>query len=116
MVEVKPPRQESPGALMGIGELARQTGATPSALRFYERRELLAPVRRDSGRRRYDHEAVRTVRLLLGAQRAGFSLEEIRVLLGSYDGSRPAPADWHVLAEEKLQALDDTVRRRKAMQ
>src|SRR5437588_11305134 len=101
MVEVKPPRRECATELMGIGELARRTGATACALRFYERRGLLAPVRRDSGRRRYDHEAVRTVRLLLGAQWAGFSLEEIRVLLGSYDGSRPAHAEWHVLAEQE---------------
>lgn len=108
MVEVKP--------LIGIGELATRTGMAPSALRFYERRGLLEPVGRESGRRRYDEEAVRRVRLLAGAQEVGFSLAEIKALLDSYDHAGPAPRAWRALAEQKLAELDATISRAKAMQ
>ena len=101
--------------MIGIGELAALTGVTPSALRFYERRGLLAPALRESGRRRYDDEAVRRVRLLAGSQKVGFSLEEIRLLLESYDDTRPPPPAWRALAEHKLAELDASIRRAKAM-
>jgi DNA-binding transcriptional MerR regulator len=55
---------------MRIGELARRTGSTPRALRYYEEQGLLRPDRRASGYREYDERAVRTVghiRLLLCA-------------------------------------------------
>lgn len=53
-----------------ISELARRTGATPRALRYYEEQDLLRPRRSASGYRDYDEPAVHTVRhirLLLSA-------------------------------------------------
>jgi DNA-binding transcriptional MerR regulator len=55
---------------MRIGDLARRTGASPRALRYYEEQGLLRPNRRASGYREYDERATRTVqhiRLLLSA-------------------------------------------------
>ncbi|SDU15817.1 MerR family transcriptional regulator [Jiangella alkaliphila] len=55
---------------MRIGELARRTGATERALRYYEEQNLLKPARLPSGYRDYapsDIEAVRHVRSLLAA-------------------------------------------------
>lgn len=55
---------------MRIGELARRTGASPRALRYYEEQDLLRPDRRASGYRDYGERSVRTVqhiRLLLSA-------------------------------------------------
>jgi DNA-binding transcriptional MerR regulator len=55
---------------MRIGELARRTGVSPRALRYYEEQGLLRPDRRASGYREYDERAVRTVariQLLLSA-------------------------------------------------
>ncbi len=42
---------------MKIGELARRAGLNPSAIRYYERRGLLAAPYRTSGQRRYPDEA-----------------------------------------------------------
>ncbi|MFN4071160.1 MAG: MerR family DNA-binding transcriptional regulator [Thermus caldifontis] len=43
-----------------IGELARQTGVSPHALRFYERRGLVHPLARsEGGYRLYGEEAIR---------------------------------------------------------
>ena len=55
---------------MRIGELARQTGVSVRALRYYEQHGLLAPARRPSGYRVYSEEdvaAVRRIRILLAA-------------------------------------------------
>lgn len=67
---------------MKIGELARQTGLTTSKIRFYERIGLLKTVdRRSNGYRTYPPQAVLLLGLITTAQRAGFTLDEIRPLL-----------------------------------
>jgi DNA-binding transcriptional MerR regulator len=55
---------------MRIGELARRTGVTTRALRYYEEQDLLKPTRLPSGYRDYapsDVDTVRHVRTLLAA-------------------------------------------------
>ncbi|MEI2735761.1 MAG: MerR family transcriptional regulator [Rhodoblastus sp.] len=67
---------------MNIGELAKRAGLTASAIRFYERAGLLASVeRRPNGYRVYPPEAALKLNLIVAAQKAGFSLDEIRSLL-----------------------------------
>lgn len=67
---------------MKIGDLARQSGLSASRIRFYEASGLLQPpVRLANGYRVYDPDALLTLQLIVGAQAAGFSLDEIRSLL-----------------------------------
>ncbi|UQY86184.1 MerR family transcriptional regulator [Stenotrophomonas rhizophila] len=67
---------------MKIGELAHRTGLAPSRIRFYERIGLLKTAERlDNGYRNYPEESVLALRLIATGQEAGFSLEELRVLL-----------------------------------
>ncbi|WP_266033907.1 MerR family transcriptional regulator [Brucella intermedia] len=67
---------------MKIGELAERSGLAPSRIRFYERIGLLTTVdRRPNGYRTYPPEAVVVLDLITTAQKAGFSLDEIRALL-----------------------------------
>lgn len=67
---------------MNIGELAKRTGLTSSRIRFYESAGLLQTVdRRPNGYRTYPPEAVLVLELITTAQKAGFSLDEIRKLL-----------------------------------
>ncbi|MEL0167361.1 MAG: MerR family transcriptional regulator [Pseudomonadaceae bacterium] len=69
---------------MKIGELAEQTGLAPSRIRFYERIGLLKTVKRQSnGYRSYPPEAVLVLGMITSAQKAGFSLDELRALLPS---------------------------------
>jgi DNA-binding transcriptional MerR regulator len=69
---------------MNIGELAKRTGLTQSRIRFYERAGLLTMVeRRPNGYRAYPPEASLVLQLIATAQKAGFSLDEIRRLLPS---------------------------------
>ncbi|CAG9199968.1 MerR family transcriptional regulator [Paraburkholderia tropica] len=66
---------------MKIGELAERTGLAASRIRFYEDIGLLKAEREPNGYRRYAPEAVLVLDLITSAQQAGFSLDEIRMLL-----------------------------------
>ncbi|KJK02405.1 MerR family transcriptional regulator [Burkholderiaceae bacterium 26] len=75
---------------MKIGELARLSGVAASRIRFYEASGLLQPAERHSnGYREYAPESVTRLEIILRAQSAGFSLEEIRALLPGHLGEWP---------------------------
>jgi DNA-binding transcriptional MerR regulator len=71
-------------ALMTIGEMCDAFDVTPRTLRFYEAKELLAPIREGSKRLFTRRDRAR-LKLILRGKRFGFSLEEIRQLLELYD-------------------------------
>ena len=71
-----------------IGDVARMTGLSVDTVRFYEKERLLGTVRRTSGIRRYDHEAVRRLKFVRTGAALGFSLSEIRGLLALRVSSR----------------------------
>ena len=77
-----------------IGEVAERAGVNGETLRYYERRGLLGPTgRAASGFREYDANAVRQVRFIRRAQDLGFTLAEIRDLLGLWaDSSKSCSA------------------------
>ena len=66
-----------------IGQLAARAGIATSAIRFYERSGVLPPPDRVGGQRRYGPDALRRLEVLAVAKRAGFTLDEVRVLLES---------------------------------
>lgn len=66
---------------MKIGELAQRTGLAASRIRFYEGIGLLKAEREPNGYRTYSPQAVLVLNLIATAQQAGFSLDEIRMLL-----------------------------------
>ena len=66
-----------------IGELFDVTGLTADTLRFYERRGLLGHPARSPGRFRiYDPSAIERIRFIKCAQALGFTLDDIRELIG----------------------------------
>ncbi|HYL40537.1 MAG TPA: heavy metal-responsive transcriptional regulator [Candidatus Binatus sp.] len=71
---------------MRIGELARQSGLAPSALRYYEQVGLLpAPRRTSSGYRSYGDDALDRLAFVRSAQAVGLTLAEVRQVLGIRD-------------------------------
>ena len=89
-----------------IGELARRTGAAPSALRYYEEIGLLAPPARVSGQRRYGPDAVDLVGAVLFLADVGFTLAEIEQLMAA---RATDPSSWRELARRKLAELDERI-------
>ncbi|MFF2662523.1 MerR family transcriptional regulator [Kitasatospora sp. NPDC058032] len=99
---------------LGIGELARTARVRASALRYWEERGLLPGSHREAGRRVWPVSTVRRVALIRMAQRAGFTLAEIALLLNG-DTSPGATRQWRELAARKLPELDDHITRTQAL-
>jgi DNA-binding transcriptional MerR regulator len=89
-----------------IGQLARRTGAAPSALRYYEEIGLLAPTARVSGQRRYGPGAVGVVGTVLFLADVGFTLAEIGQLM---EARSTSPRTWRDLARRKLAELAERI-------
>jgi MerR family redox-sensitive transcriptional activator SoxR len=94
---------------MAIGEVATRTGMSASRIRYYEARGLLSEPERSAGRRRYSDDVLRRLAIIDAAQRVGFTLAEIRDLLGARD--EPAHERLRQLALLKLPELDDLIAR-----
>jgi MerR family transcriptional regulator, redox-sensitive transcriptional activator SoxR len=93
-------------ATLTIGEAAEQAGIRTSAIRYYERVGLIPEVERVSGQRRYGPEVVQRLGVIAVAKEAGFSLDEVRILLDSADRGEPAHQELRALAERKLPEVD----------
>ena len=72
-----------PSRTYRIGRLATESGLTPDALRYYERRGLLPPASRSAGGfREYDSSALDRLRFIKHAKSHGLTLKDIRDLIG----------------------------------
>ena len=94
--------------LLTISRMCAEFGVTPRTLRFYETKELLAPIR-DGQRRLYTRRCRARLALILQGKRFGFSLEDIRQTLNLYDiGDQQLTqiARIHDLGSERLQAME----------
>jgi DNA-binding transcriptional MerR regulator len=100
------PEVNTTGGLLTIGELARRTGVTASALRYYEELGLLPAPARISGQRRYPESAARLVAAILLYSDARFTLTEQRVLLATRAST---PRDRRQLMQRKLAELDEQI-------
>ena len=98
-----------------IGRLAQHFGLQTSAIRYYERVGVLPPPARVSGQRRYDEHAIKRLEVLEVAKRAGFSLDEARLLLERSEAGTPAFESLRELAERKLPEVEALIARAQAM-
>jgi MerR family mercuric resistance operon transcriptional regulator len=71
---------------MTRGQLARTTGANVETVRFYEKIGLMPdPPRSAGGHRIYDDGHVHRLRFILRGRGLGFSVEQVKELLGLVD-------------------------------
>jgi MerR family transcriptional regulator, redox-sensitive transcriptional activator SoxR len=105
------PRALSSEERLSIGDVVRNTGKAASTIRYYEEIGLIAPPERISGRRRYRTEIVRDLAIIDTAQRAGLSLDEIRLLLDASPHDRRSTERLREVAERKLPELNEAIAR-----
>lgn len=97
--------------LLAIGELAVRTGLSVSAIRFYEARGLVHPIRNDSGQRRFARSDIRRLSFVLIAQQIGLSLGEIIAVLAQLPEARaPDPGEWQAISRSFRSRLDSQIR------
>lgn len=93
--------------LMLIGEIADFFGISRKAIRLYEKKGILKPVKVDAsnGYRYYSAQQVQQLNALLELKSFGFSLDEIKMIL---DG-KTAKASLLEMLEKKRQAWQETI-------
>jgi MerR family redox-sensitive transcriptional activator SoxR len=97
--------------LLSIGDLARRTGLSVSAIRFYEARGLLSPIRTAGNQRRFPRADIRRLSFAMIAQQLGLSLAEIETELRTLpDGRNPSRADWALISGRIRKRLDRQIR------
>jgi MerR family transcriptional regulator, redox-sensitive transcriptional activator SoxR len=94
-----------------IGQVAKRAGLNLSAIRYYEAKGLLPEAPRISGQRRYGEDALARLGVIDVAKRAGFSLNDIRVLLDASEAGEPAYERLRELARRKLPEVEELIDR-----
>jgi DNA-binding transcriptional MerR regulator len=93
---------------LNIGELAKRSGLATSNIRFYEARGLIRNVKRlANGYRSYPPQTLRTLELIKCAQQAGFTLEELTVLLPDAEPGSGKHAELIASLELKVQQIEE---------
>jgi DNA-binding transcriptional MerR regulator len=86
---------------LDIAEVARLTGLTSRALRFYEARGLVTPLRSASGRRHYGPAELERLHQVMAMKRAGLTLGQIHKI------SAGRKTDLAKLITVQLRSLDE---------
>lgn len=94
-----------------IGELAKRSDVGIETIRYYERQGLLAePDRRPSGYRQYDESIVSRLQFIRRAKELGFTLSEIKELIGLWFDVNTKCVHVRQRAERKVNDIEDKIR------
>jgi MerR family redox-sensitive transcriptional activator SoxR len=95
---------------LSIGEVARRSGLSHDALRYYERAGLVPPPRRaGSGHRRYDESVLDLLGVITALRTVGFSITEVQRVLQVKDVNATVGARieaMHATFDELEDSLD----------
>lgn len=92
---------------MNISEVAKKTGLTSKAIRFYEEKGLVTPpLRSDNGYRSYSAKHLEELMLLRQARQVGFNLEECREMVQLFNNPQRHSADVKARTLDKVAEIE----------
>ena len=101
---------------MNISEAASQSGVSAKMIRHYEIIGLMPKVRRTmSNYRRYEAPDVHTLRFIRRARNLGFSMAEIKELVGLWQNKGRSSAAVKSIAGRHIAELKEKITQLKAM-
>lgn len=104
-------------ARLSIGLVARRTGATVPTVRYYEDIGLLPPAARtEAGQRSYDEATVRRLVFIRRCRDFGFSIEQVRELVGLVDEPDRPCAEVRDIAASHLAQVRHKLAELKALE
>src|SRR5262245_44204664 len=91
------------GEHLTISQLAKAVVVPTTTVRYYERAGLLKPEDRSAGNYRlYGDESLRRLKFIRAAQAIGFTLDDVKELLGRVDEEPPPCREVQTLIEGRL--------------
>ena len=101
---------------VNIGDAAKASGVSAKMIRHYEENGLIGRAgRTTAGYRIYRETDVHVLRFIRRARDLGFSLREIKALLGLWSNRHRASADVKKLAREHIAELDSRIAQMQSM-
>lgn len=95
---------------MNISDVAKKTGLTSKAIRFYEEKGLVtAPLRSDNGYRSYTQKHLDELTLLRQARQVGFNLEECRELVNLFNDPARHSSDVKARTLQKVADIEKVI-------
>ena len=97
--------------MLTIGQISRQAGVTPRAIRHYERLGLIAaPMRTDTNYRLFDRDSLERVKFIAKCRSLGFSIPEIADLSRIMEDRIKICAQVAELTQQHLELVDGKIR------
>jgi len=101
---------------MNIGELAKESGINAKMIRHYESIGLIPKAKRsEAGYRTYSENDVHILRFVKRARSFGFSMKEIKQLVGLWRNKSRASKEVKALALSHLEELENKIRELQSM-
>ncbi|MEM7128750.1 MAG: MerR family transcriptional regulator [Chloroflexota bacterium] len=97
-----------------IGEVAQRTGLSTSTIRYYENIGLLPQPHRINGRRRYDSDVIQQLKIIKSAQKASWSLAEIKKMVDGFPEHASLTERWRSMTPQKISELDSIIEEAQA--
>lgn len=102
--------------IMNIGEAAKVSGVNAKLIRHYESIGIIPKASRtDSGYRVYSDSDVHTLTFVRRARSLGFSMKEIKKLVGLWRNRSRASADVKALAQTHIKELEAKINELETM-
>lgn len=100
-----------------IGAASKQTGCSVPTIRYYEEVGLLPPAPRTEGNQRhYDDAAVRRLTFIRRCRDFGFTIEQVRELVGLVDEPSRDCVEVRDIAQAHLQEVQKKLTELKALE
>ena len=99
-----------PAPQLTIGHLARAANCRVETVYYYEKTGLMrAPARTEGGHRLYHEDDSRRLRFIRRCRELGFTIDQIRTLLGFIDEPNHSCGEVRTLARAQMREIEDRI-------